>query len=245
LENRLLWRTFPNKIPTVTFDPVLDVEDARKEPDFFLQNHKTPLFLDEIQYAPESLAGRVMILNLFTMSYREISENVSHKSFLESYLFSSEISFREIPMNPPDLKKILWRGLFPGLLDKPDSIVPYYFDSYLKTYIERDIRVLSNLNSIQEFGSFFGILAGLSATEINPSELGRDLRIDRKTALRWLALAEQSFQWFSIPGFTRNPTKKVSQKKKGYFSDTGMICNLQKISSPESVFSNPLKRKVI
>jgi predicted AAA+ superfamily ATPase len=178
------------------------------------------------------------------MSYRELEQEISRKSFIESYLFEANFNLQILNTNVPDLKRILWRGSFPGLIDKPDDAIPYFYDSYLRTYIERDIRVLTNMDSMQEFGNFFGILAGLSATEINPSELGRELGIDRKTAKRWMMLAEQSFQWFSIPGFSRNPTKKVSQKWKGYFSDTGMICNLQKISSPNSVLSNPYKNKI-
>lgn len=278
-KSTLVEKTFGGKIPTVTFDPVTDIDDARKDPDFFLQTHPSPVFLDEIQYAPEllsslkrkvdrekkagmyiisgsqnlgilkniseSLAGRVIILDLHTMSQRELNENTENKSVIYHYLFEENINLQNImKINFPDLKRNLWRGFFPGLIDKPDDAVPYFYDSYLRTYIERDIRVLANLDSMQEFGNFFGILAGLSSTEINPSEIGRELGIDRKTAKRWMMLAEQSFQWITVPSFSRNPVKKVSQKSKGYFTDTGMICSLQKISSPESVLSHPMKGRL-
>ncbi|HNO22520.1 MAG TPA: ATP-binding protein, partial [Leptospiraceae bacterium] len=278
-KSTLVEKTFGGKIPTVTFDPVTDIDDARKDPDFFLQTHPSPVFLDEIQYAPEllsslkrkvdrekkagmyiisgsqnlgilkniseSLAGRVIILDLHTMSQRELNENTENKSVIYHYLFEENINLQNImKINFPDLKRNLWRGFFPGLIDKPDDAVPYFYDSYLRTYIERDIRVLANLDSMQDFGNFFGILAGLSSTEINPSEIGRELGIDRKTAKRWMMLAEQSFQWITVPSFSRNPVKKVSQKSKGYFTDTGMICSLQKISSPESVLSHPMKGRL-
>lgn len=134
---------------TIVFDPVQDIGNARKDPDFFLQNNPPPLFLDEIQYAPELLAVR----------YSEI-----------------------------------WRGGHPRLLNYPDTMVHNYFESYMQTYIERDIRTAADIGSLQTFGAFIRLIAAKSATEINHTEIGRELGIDRKTAMRWLELMEATYQ---------------------------------------------------
>ncbi|MBU1163505.1 MAG: DUF4143 domain-containing protein [Proteobacteria bacterium] len=59
--------------------------------------------------------------------------------------------------------------------------------------------------------------------------------------LAWTEIAQATFQWFTIPAFSRNPIKKIAGKEKGYFSDTGFLCYLQRISSPEAIGSHPLK----
>ncbi|MBE7439668.1 MAG: ATP-binding protein [Spirochaetales bacterium] len=275
-KSTLIQETFRDRIRTVTFDPVLDLEDARLDPDFFLQNHPAPLFLDEIQYAPEvlgaikrrvdrvrsngqyilsgsqnlavigqiseSLAGRVAILDLYAMSAGELAGEAG-PSWIQAHLEGRALQNMDV-RSPPDLPRMLWRGSMPGLLEKTDEVVPYFYDSYVSTYIERDVRVLADLGSLQDFGRFFGILAGLTATEINPAHIGRELGIDRKTALKWLALAHNSYQWFPVRAFSRNSTKKTALKNKGFFADTGLICSLQKISSPDALLSHPQRGRI-
>jgi len=277
-KSTLVENLFGHSIKTVVFDPVVDIGNARKDPDFFLQNIQTPAFLDEIQYAPEllnsikrkvdrekknglyiisgsqnlsvlkdiseSLAGRVAIINLFPMSRSEISES-DHPSFIQKWL-NCEIShtgpFTEsapIPVFP-----LIYRGGYPKIMELPDHLVTGFFESYLQTYIERDVRKVTNTFSLQTFGHFIGLLASHSAGEINHNELGRELGVDRKTALAWTEIAISTFQWFSIPPFSRNPVKKIAGKPKGFFADTGFMCQLLRISGPESIMSHPMKGRL-
>ena len=273
-KSTLIENLFENELNTVVFDPVQDIGNAREDPDFFLQNNPTPLFLDEIQYAPEllasikrftdrskqngayiisgsqslsvlknvseSLAGRVGILHLLPMSLREISRKTDGASFLTAWLSRSKINWSEWQNVPAhSVIELIWRGSYPKLLQLPSSIVSNYWESYLQTYIERDVRTVANVGSLQTFGRFFSMLAASTAQEINHAHLGRELGVDRKTALQWTEIAEATFQWISIPAFSRNPVKRIAGKRKGYFTDMGFLCYLQRISTPQAVMNHP------
>ena len=274
-KSTLIDNLFDNELHQIVFDPVIDIGNAREDPEFFLQNIRCPAFLDEVQYAPEllgtikrrvdkekkngmyilsgsqnlsvlksiseSLAGRVSILNLWPMTRRELEEE-EKPSFLRQWVLENNDEIENLP-KPPVLPvlPLIWRGGYPGIIEFPDRLIPGYWQSYLQTYIERDIRTVANIGSLQTFGNFMGLLAALSGQEINHMQLGRELGIDRKTALAWTEIAQATYQWISIPAFSRNAVKKIAGKSKGYFTDTGFICYLQRIGSPEALQNHPLK----
>jgi predicted AAA+ superfamily ATPase len=275
-KSTLVENLFGNSMAVVVFDPVLDIENARQDPDFFLQNHPAPVFLDEIQYAPEllgaikrqvdrhkkkgryilsgsqnlsvlksiseSLAGRVAVVHLLPLTRREITGEQS-SNFLEQWLRGQfpELQAATASAAIPPLYPSIWRGGYPGLLDLPDHLVSGYWQSYLQTYIERDVRSVAQIGSLQSFGLFIRLLAALSAQEVNHAHLGRELGVDRKTARAWLETVQSTFLWFSVPPFSRNPVKKIAGKTKGYFADTGFICQLQKIGSADTIAGHPLQ----
>ncbi len=275
-KSTLVENLFGDSMGVVVFDPVLDIENARQDPDFFLQNHPTPVFFDEIQYAPEllgaikrridrlkkkgqyilsgsqnlavlksiseSLAGRVAVVHLLPMTRREITGEPS-SNFLEQWLHGHipELPVATAATAPPQLYPVLWRGGYPALLDLPDHLVSGYWQSYLQTYIERDVRSVAQIGSLQSFGLFIRLLAALSAQEVNHAHLGRELGVDRKTAQAWLETVQSTFLWFSVPPFSRNPVKKIAGKTKGYFADTGFICQLQKIGSADAIGGHPMQ----
>ncbi len=272
-KSTLVGNLFGNRVESIVFDPVVDVENARQDPEFFLQNHPTPVFLDEIQYAPEllgpikrqidrlgqkglyilsgsqhlsvmrdiaeSLAGRVAVVPLYPMTRREMAE-LDRGIFLENWV-RGEMVF-DTPRNSPStlLYPLIWRGGYPGIMDLPAHLVSGYWQSYLQTYIERDVRSVANIGALQTFGLFIRLLAAMSAQEINHTHLGRELGVDRKTAQSWLETVQSTFLWFSLPSFSRNPVKRIAGRAKGHFADTGFICQLQKIGSPEAIGGHPL-----
>lgn len=273
-KSTLVANLFQDKVETVVFDPVIDVRNARQDPDFFLQNLQLPAFLDEIQYAPEllsaikrrvdsnpenglyilsgsqnlavlkdiaeSLAGRVAITHLWPMSRSEMVADAGF-SFLQEWLLEEEINLQRWRENRSEaVYSRIWRGGYPGVMKLPDHLVSGYWSSYFQTYIERDVRKVANIGSLQTFGRFVGLLAALTAQEINHNQLGRELGVDRKTALAWTEIAQATYQWLTIPAFSRNPIKKITGKEKGFFTDTGFICFLQKIAGPEIISSHPL-----
>ncbi len=273
----LIKKCFGNNLNAFTFGPVTDHEGARKDPNFFLQTHKHPLFLDEIQYAPEllaaikqkvdenkkngmyllsgsqnlaiskgiaeSLAGRAAILHLLPMGYCEWTGSAQNPSFLQEWLNDNSDIYANkwTKSTPPDTLSHIWRGSYPGLLELPDDLIPRYWQSYLETYVERDIRTVADVGSLQIFSSFVALLAAMTSQEINYSELGRELGVNYKTSQSWVSIAESTFQWFSVPSFTRNSVKHLSLKKKGYYCDTGFACYLQHISSPRALAVHPLR----
>lgn len=273
-KSTLVENLFQNDMASVVFDPVVDIENARRDPGFFLQNHPPPVFLDEIQYAPEllgpikrqidrskknsqyilsgsqnlsvlrniteSLAGRVAIVTLLPMTRQEMSEEL-RPSFLENWLSDSKLEISGfVHLRAPLLYPSLWQGGYPKIMELPEHLISNYWESYLQTYIERDVRTVANIGSLQSFGQFISLLAAMSSQEINHSHLGRELGLDRKTALAWTQIAEATFLWHTIPPFSRNAVKKIAGRAKGYFSDTGFLCYLQKISSAKAIGGHPL-----
>ena len=261
----------------VVFDPVIDVEHARQDPELFLRNHPPPLILDEIQYAPElipvlkrwidrgkqpgqylltgsqqwevlksiseSLAGRAVFLDMEGLSLSEIAGVHDAEEWLSRYL-DDPCSFFEDPgprlMEVRTLYEQLWRGFLPAAQELPTDLVSSFHTAYMRTYVERDIRMLADLPDLNLFSRFVQMTAALTAQEINYSHLGRELGISPHTAKHWLQLLRGTFQWFEISAFSRNSVKLISSKPKGYVTDTGQVCFAQSMSSPRSLGGHPL-----
>jgi len=265
---------------TVVFDPAVDVEDARLDPDLFLDNHPPPVVLDEIQYAPEvvaaikrrvdrtrepgqyvltgsqqwsvlktaseSLAGRAVFLDMEGFSLAEIAEATTENHWLKRYLDEPDAFVANLPKgtNRIELPRTIYEQLWRGFLPETDTLeadwLGEFHRAYLRTYIERDVRLLSDVSDWQQFGRFVRLAAALTAQEVNCSQFGREIGITPQTAQRWLAMLRATFQWFEIPAYHGNTIKRISGKPKGYIADTGMVCSLQMISTPLTLSGHPL-----
>lgn len=230
---------------------MIDVGNARTDPELFLKNHPAPLILDEIQYCPEvvscikrnvdidkhpgmylltgyqqwsvlksvseSLAGRAVFLDLEGFSLSEIAENISAPSWLERYLDDPE-SFLKAPQKTHPLSRtlyeLLWRGTLPEMNTLPAELSGDFFSAYLRTYSERDVRLLLDVDDWQQFGRFVQLAAALSAQEINYSQIGREVGVTPQTARRWLSVLKATFQWFETPAWHGNTIKRISSKPK-------------------------------
>jgi uncharacterized protein len=95
------------------------------------------------------------------------------------------------------------------------------------------------------FGRFCRLLAGLSGCEVNESQLGRDLGVDRRTAHAWRSILSNSYQWLEVPAYSRNATRRVAGKSKGYLTDTGLMCFQQGLVSPDAVGGHPLLGQLV
>ncbi|MDD2707136.1 MAG: ATP-binding protein [Verrucomicrobiae bacterium] len=277
----LLEKLLSKECRQITFDPVLDVGQARQDPYFFLDQHPPPIILDEIQYAPEllsaikrrvdgdpkpgqyfltgsqnpallknvseSLAGRVMIFEMQALSLAERCgagakggwvEDLFQKDAAEKIRVRQLLPSRDVEAT---LFSRVWRGGFPRLLDLPDAMLADIFSSYVRTCIERDIRLLAEVQDQQLFSRFLSLCAALTAQEVNRHQLGRELGMTSQTAQRWLSLLKATFQWIEIPAFHGNVIKRISSHPKGYVADTGLASYLQRISSPEALSGHPLQ----
>ena len=260
----------------VLFDPLQDIENARKEPDIFLNNHPNPVILDEIQYSPElvpaikrridadrkagqfiltgsqqwsvmksiseSLAGRAVILDLYSFSLGEIAENRS-KPWLLTWLENQDACIvaksKKLQTGMP-LYELLWRGFLPEATLMPLEHVDNFHGSYLRTYLERDARQFADVSDWALFSRFVSLMSALTAQEINYSQVGRELGLTPQTSRRWLDILKATFQWFDVPAYHGNTIKRISSKPKGYIADTGLVCHAQSVSSPQAIGAHPL-----
>jgi predicted AAA+ superfamily ATPase len=196
-----------------------------------------------LQTANESLAGRAVFLELEGFSLAEMAD--VNAGWLNRYLDDPEAfvrtpatSLKRLALDKT-IYDILFRGSLPEATKMPEQLLRTYHDSYVTTYIERDVRMLSEVADRQLFGQFTQLAASLTAQEINHSQLGRELGISYKTAQNWLRILRDTFQWVEIPAYHNNAVKRIAGKSKGYFSDTGLACALQRISSPLALAGHP------
>lgn len=277
-KSTLLKHVFPPDTDYVVFDPVVDIENAREDPDLFLDNHRgKPLLLDEIQYVPElvaaikrrvdrdrvpgmfvvtgsqqwevmkslaeSLAGRAVFIDLEGFSLVEMAEQTEGIHWLARWINDPHEFIRTrqtaIPLEHT-LYETLWRGFLPDATFLPNDAIPDFHSAYLRTYVERDVRLLADISEWQTFGRFVRLAGALTAQEINYSQVGREIGISPQTARRWLDILKATYQWFDVPAYFGNTIKRVSGKPKGFIADTGFACAMQVISSPIALGGHPM-----
>lgn len=199
--------------------------------------------LNMLKTVAETMTGRAALLQLEGLSLMERSSLVDHKeSWLSRYLQTPYEFIKEqhspIGMLPP-LHEVMWRGNLPQALALPRSELSLFFTSYIQTYVERDLRLIENVDDLYLFGQFISLLSALTGQEINHSQLGREIGVTAQTAKRWLFALGASYQWREIPPLFNNVIKRVSEKRKGYLTDTGIACHLLRIFSPEDLAIHP------
>lgn len=217
------------------------VDKSPKSGQYFLTGSQQMSILKNVS---ESLAGRVALIKIGIMSPQEIYDEFKpQKNWFIKYLKNPDSFFKENfsqIANVPSVYQAIWRGGMPGTIELPNSALFTYFSSYLQTYVERDVRLLDNVNDLAIFGRFVALISALTAQEINFTQLGRDIGIAPATAQRWLNILSYSYQWTTLTAFSNNSVKRVSGKGKGMITDTGFACYLQRISSPEALAGHPM-----
>jgi len=191
----------------------------------------------------ESLAGRAIFIRLSGFCLSEIAQQTSDQNWLRRWLANPN----ELINRPPsrlNTNRTVYEQIWRGWLPKADSIdlelIQSYYRSYMQTYLERDVRIISDLTALEDLGKFTQLVSALTAQEVNYSQLGRDIGITPQTAKRWLGVLSATFQWFEIPAYSGNTIKRISGKPKGYIADTGLACTLNMISSHTALGGHPM-----
>ena len=240
-------------------------QHALEDPRGFLDQLDGPVILDEAQRAPDlfsyiqvlvdehrdwtgrfilsgsqnflllhgisqSLAGRCAVLHLLPLSLAEIQG----RRPMDVEKLGSRTS--GIP-SPPEkgLLETLFTGFYPRIHDK--SLPPRgWLAGYYQTYIERDVRNVINVGDVEAFGRFVRLCAGRCGQLLNLSGLASDCGISHTTARRWLSVLEASFIVTLLRPHHKNFGKRLIKSPKLYFLDTGLLCYLLQIRSPEELF---------
>jgi len=230
-----------NDAEYITLDRILLAEEAEENPSIFLNRFASQVIIDEIQYAPslfrdlkikvdenrdakgrwiltgsqqfilmqhasESLAGRIRILNLGTLS-------------------ATELNRTNLLTNRRDL---LWKGGFPEVwaenLDSKD-----FFDDYIQTYLERDLRQILNIANLRDFRRFLSILAIRTGQLLNYSEISKEVGVAVNTIKAWVSALETSGVIILLPPYYNNLGKRLIKAPKLYFCDNGLVASLLNI----------------
>jgi len=179
----------------------------------------------------ETLAGRIAIIDLLGFSYKEISGKPN-----DVKPFSPEkIDIHKTTMNRTimDVYHDIWNGSFPELIVNPDIGRDRFYSSYMKTYIERDVKDYQGITNEIKFFKFVSAIAVRTGNLVNFDDLARDCDIDRRTAQKWLDILIASGLVYLLPPYSTNLNNRIVKTPKLYFLDTGLACFLANLDSPE------------
>jgi uncharacterized protein len=236
----------------VSLDLPTEAEQAEKEPQSFLRRHTAPVIVDEVQYAPGLFRqlkaavdasrkdnGQFLLTGSqkFTLM-KSVSESLAGRADVVEL---ETLSFAEIRTVLPEtvLENAIVRGGFPELYANPNIDFIAFYNSYLATYLERDVRSLANVGSLRDFERFLRACALRSANLLNKADLARDVGISPTTANHWLSTLEASGQIVLLEPWFSNRTKSIIKSPKLYLADTGLLCALLNIRSEEVLRQSP------
>ncbi len=244
-------RMFPN-YAFVSLDLPAEAEQAEKEPSTFLRRHPPPVIIDEVHYAPGLFRHLKVAVDasrarngqfLLTGSQKfTLMKNVSESLAGRADIVELEtLSLAEIRAALPQtgLEAAIVRGGFPELYANLDIDPVAFYSSYLATYLERDVRSLTNVGSLRDFERFLRACALRSANLLNKADLARDVGISPSTANHWLSMLEASGQVVLLEPWFSNRTKSIVKSPKLYLADTGLLCALLNIRSEEALRLSP------
>ena len=226
---------------------------AEEDPRAFLNQYTHGAILDEVQRAPDLLSYLQGIIDAHPVSGRWILTGSRNLSLLESV--SQSLAGRtavynllpltrgeivRFPRHPVTLEETLLTGCYPRIFDG-DLNCAEWLRSYVATYIERDVRTVANVGDLATFQRFITLCAGRTAQLLNYSSLAGDCGISQPTARAWLGILETSFLTFRLPAFHSNVRKRLVKMPKLHFYDTGLVCWLLGIRTPEQLRTHPLR----
>jgi hypothetical protein len=253
-KSSLLQRLFP-KHTYVSLDVPSIAESAEKSPDAFFAQFSEPLLIDEIQYAPglfrflkqrvdksrhtmgrfiltgsqkfalmqsvsDSLAGRCAIVDLEGLSFHELAR------------------VGGFPASPDAVSRVITRGSFPELWRDPEIPAPVFYNSYLATYLERDVRQILNVTNLRDFERFMRACAARTAQLLDKNALANDVGVSSKAISSWLNVLVASNQIVLLEPWFSNIGKRLVKSPKLYFNDTGLASHLLGIS-PDTFAASP------
>lgn len=262
----------------VSLDDLNERNIAKTDPELFLQLHKPPILIDEVQYAPElftyikmhvdknheagafwltgsqvfklmrgvqeSLAGRVAVLSLTSLSQAEISGGVMEPFTVELEALLSRGKNR-IPADTREIFERIYRGSMPSIVSGANSNSQIFYSSYLSTYIERDVKELSDAIDSLKFLHFINAVAARCGHMLNVADIARDADINQKQAKDWLGILETLGIIFYLYPYSNNLLKRLVKTPKLYFYDTGIVCYLTKWSSAETLESGAMNGAIL
>lgn len=199
-----------------------------------------------IKRLAESLAGRCVFYDMHSFSLGEAAniykDTKSPKFWLNSWLTESIPETTAAPAlitGLPTLYEQLYRGFLPEANTMALEFLSEYFEGYIRTYLERDVRMIDSGIDLSQFRRFYQLVTLLTGREINHAQVGRELGLDRRKASHFLQALRSTFQWFEVPAFHNNQIKRISKKPVGYIADTGLACAVQLIAHPEVLGGHP------
>jgi len=245
-------------------------KNAAEDPNGFLATHGPFLILDEVQHVPElfsalmervdavqdpgqyiltgssqflliekitqTLAGRIVTFKLFPFSYTELHEYPEDLG--PEAIFQQQHPERQ-KISQEQLIQMLLTGFYPRIYDKHLDSEKWY-ENYIFTYVERDVRSLLNVRNLRTFEHFLLLCASRSGQLLDYSDLAGALGVAVSTIKEWISILEASGIIFLLRPYFQNFSKRIVKTPKIYFVDTGLLCHLLSIRTVDHLKTHPL-----
>ena len=243
-KSTLLKHLFPD-LPQYSMKDLHVRAFAEQDPIAFLNQHKEGMFIDEVQKVPalldyiqgivdneperrfvltgssnlellqgltESLPGRAGVYELMPMTMDETKNQAEGK----------------------EINQLLYDGFYPAICAQK-NIAKLFYPSYVKTYLEKDVRDLLRIKDQMQFLKFLKLCAARIGSVFNASEVGMEVGVDGKTISHWLSVLQASYLVTLLPPYYENISKRVVKSPKLYFNDSGLACYLLDIETPRQL----------
>ena len=198
-----------------------------------------------MELAQESLAGRVAILHMSSLSQHEIYGSGNCMPFT---LELESLKAREKTNKTADIAEIynrIWKGSMPGLASGKFSDRDVFYSSYLQTYIDRDVKEQVQLADPLMFQDFVRAAACRAGQMLNVHDIAQDVGVSDDTAKHWLQVLEKSDVIFFLRPYSNNLLKRTVKTPKMYFFDTGLVAYLTRYSSPEILANGAINGHIL
>lgn len=247
-----LSRTLFKGRPYVNFEDPVTQGAFQDDPEAFLRKLRTGAVLDEVQRVPEIFRHLQVLLdhnrsrgqfiltgsNNFLLQ-EQVSQSLAGRAGYLTLLPFSYQELKEAEKPVDDILTNMLNGGYPEIW--AEQLNPKkWLDSYIQTYIQRDVRQLRNIQNLAAFNRFVYLCANLAGQILNRDELSRQVGVDTKTIQSWLGLLENSYILFQLQPWYNNLKKRIVKSPKIYFHDTGLLCALLKITSKTGLKNHPM-----
>lgn len=189
---------------------ILGIVDEQPQKKFVLSGSSNFALLKKVS---QSLAGRSGVFELMPLSIEEVKGQVKYVD---------------------DADQLLYQGLYPAVCSGK-NIPKFLYPSYVKTYLERDVRDLLNVKNMRQFNMFLKLCAGRIGSVFNASEIAGEVGVSSKTIQAWISILQASYVVYLLPPYFENSRKRLTKSPKIYFCDTGLACCLLGIESAEQL----------
>jgi hypothetical protein len=223
---------------------------ALDDPRGFLSNYSNGAILDEVQRTPEIFSYLQQLLDenetkgqfILTGSNNFLlQENISQSlAGRVGYLYLLPLSLLEIKERELTADEFIFKGFYPALYNG-DTDISKYYDNYIRTYVERDVRLIRNIANLYTFERFMRLCAGRIGQLLNMNSIAVEVGVDNKTISSWLSVLEAGFVLFRLQPYHRSFNKRVVKMPKLYFYDTGLASALLGIENPQQLSLHPFR----
>lgn len=218
------------KAPMLFEQIKLILDRERKKGQFFMCGSQQFKMMKGVS---ESLAGRIGLVNLLGFSQRETHGIELDIPFLPTDEFFNERKKQLADIPYEAVWNVIHRGAMPELHDNPDFNWQMFYGAYVRTYIERDVRELSEIGDTVKFTKFMVAAAASTGQLLNIASLARDVGVSQPTADRWLSILVASNIVYLLQPYSNNITKRAVKTPKLYFLDTGLAAYLTRWNTPD------------